>query len=248
MVESGFGATHRWPRSRCRWIAPATTLMVTAVALVLAAGSSAGAAATASSRPTVTCDQSGRIVMPAGDRNGYCVLLGVVSVPPDYIPGVVPTRGKFFRPWRFWSKAGLNVRAGSPAVVVSVPKAWRNRAAITWEAGPAPSVRYAWHVAQLRLARGPATQAGSSCGRRLPVSRSCSASGSKARPFASVSAFVAVTTEPAQWSVGDQQQRRGHAKGDGQGFVLLDRSSARWFAALETKWDGVGCRQRPDYG
>ena len=196
VVESGFGAPHRWPRNRFRWIAPATTLMVTAVALVVAAGSSAGAAATASSRATVTCAKSGGIVLPAGDRNGYRVLLGVVSVPADYIPGVVPTRGKFFRPWRFWSKAGLNVRAGSPAVVVSVPKPWRNRAAITWEAGPAPSVRYAWQVAQLRLARGSATQAGSSCRRPLPVSRSCSASGSRAPPFASVSAVVAVVTEP----------------------------------------------------
>ena len=122
--------------------------MVTAVALVVAAGSSAGAAATASSRPTVTCDKSGLIVLPAGDRNGYRVLLGVVSVPADYIPGVVPTRGKFFRPWRFWSKAGLNVRAGSPAVVVSVPKPWRNRAAITWGSGTGT-------VSALRLASCP---------------------------------------------------------------------------------------------
>lgn len=148
MVVSRFGATHRWPRNRWRWIASATTLTVTAVALVVAAGSRAGAAATASSRPTVTCDKSGGIVLPAGDRNGYRVLLGVVSVPADYIPGVVPTRGRFFRPWRFWSKAGLNVRAGSPAVVVSVPRAWRNRAAITWGNGTGT-------VSALRLASCP---------------------------------------------------------------------------------------------
>jgi hypothetical protein len=89
-------------------------------------------------------------VVPAGDLNGYRVVLGVVSVPPDYIPGVVPTRNKYFRPWRFWSKAGLNVQAGSPAVVVSVPKAWRNRAAISWGSGTDT-------VSALRLASCPAS-------------------------------------------------------------------------------------------
>jgi len=150
MVDSGSGARGCWPRKRCRWTAPALT--VTAVALVLAAGSSAGAAATAASVPTVTCDKSGGLVLPAGDRNGYRVVLGVVSVPADYVPGVVPTRSRFFRPWRFWSKAGLSVRAGSPAVVVSVPKPWRNRVAITWGSGTGT-------VSALRLASCP-TSAG----------------------------------------------------------------------------------------
>jgi hypothetical protein len=148
VVASGSGATRRWPRKRYRWTTPALT--VTAVAVAVATGSSAGAAPTATSLPTVTCDKSGGIVLPAGDRNGYRVVLGVVSVPADYIPGVVPTRSKFFRPWRFWSKAGLNVRAGSPAVVVSLPMPWRSRAAITWGSGTGT-------VSALRLASCPSS-------------------------------------------------------------------------------------------
>lgn len=62
-------------------------------------------------------------------RGGYRVVLGVVSVPPAYRPQVVPTDRQ---PWTYWSKAGLVIRGGSPTVSVTVPKAWRNQAAITW--------------------------------------------------------------------------------------------------------------------
>jgi hypothetical protein len=78
--------------------------------------------------PTVSCDQiilgvgSGRV---GGDR----VVLGVVSVPPAFQPQVVRTHTK---PWTYWHKAGLAVRGNSAPVVVTVPKAWRTRAAITW--------------------------------------------------------------------------------------------------------------------
>jgi len=34
--------------------------------------------------------------------------------------------------WPYWHKAVLVIRASRSAVVVSVPKAWRRRAAITW--------------------------------------------------------------------------------------------------------------------
>ena len=53
-------------------------------------------------------------------------------------------------PWRFWSKWGLFIRAGPPAVVISVPKAWRTRAAITWGSGMGT-------VSALRVASCPRT-------------------------------------------------------------------------------------------
>jgi hypothetical protein len=131
---------------RRRGIGVAGTLALWVAVLLAAAGSSAGAAPTttsAGSLPTVACDKSGGIVLPSGDTNGYRVVLGVVSVPARHTYDV-PTRGKYFRPWRFWSKEGINVRAGSPAVVVSVPKAWRTRAAITWgNAGTVSALRLA---------------------------------------------------------------------------------------------------------
>jgi hypothetical protein len=35
-------------------------------------------------------------------------------------------------PFRLWSKSALIVTRGGPPVVISVPRAWRSRAAITW--------------------------------------------------------------------------------------------------------------------
>jgi hypothetical protein len=102
-------------------------LVIVALAI---AGFAAVVARSAPSAPpaTVKCD---RIILRVGSGHagGYRVVLGVVSVPQAYRPQVVPT-GRL--PWSYWSKAGLVIRGGSPPVTVSVPKAWRNRAAITW--------------------------------------------------------------------------------------------------------------------
>lgn len=62
-------------------------------------------------------------------RNRYRSVLGVVSVPAAYISQVVHLRDGA---WPYWEKAGLVVRAGRGPVTVSVPVAWRKRAAITW--------------------------------------------------------------------------------------------------------------------
>jgi hypothetical protein len=87
----------------------------------------AATAGQANAPPTVGCD--GIILrVRSGTESGYRVVLGVVSVPPAYRPQVAPNPG----PWPFWSKSGLAVRAGTHDVVVTVPKAWRRRAAITW--------------------------------------------------------------------------------------------------------------------
>ena len=76
----------------------------------------------------VDCEQV-ILQMNSGTLSGARVVFGVLSVPPAYLPQVV---GGGVRPWRYATKYGLTVRAGSPAVVVSVPQAWRHRAAIDW--------------------------------------------------------------------------------------------------------------------
>jgi hypothetical protein len=78
--------------------------------------------------PTVKCDKV-ILQVGSGHAGGYRIVLGVVSVPQAYRPQVVATRS---RPWTHWSKAGLVIRGGSPPVTVTVPKAWRTRAAIAW--------------------------------------------------------------------------------------------------------------------
>jgi hypothetical protein len=62
----------------------------------------------------------------------YRVVLGAVSVPPAYLQQVVPTGEK---PWAYWRKAGLVVRASGEAVTLSVPRAWQGRVAIAWGYG-----------------------------------------------------------------------------------------------------------------
>src|ERR1700693_5098600 len=76
----------------------------------------------------VTCDQI--ILQPKSPfADGYRRVLGAISVPRAYIPQVVPISGE---QWPYGEKAGLVVRAGRSSVTVSVPQAWRTRAAITW--------------------------------------------------------------------------------------------------------------------
>jgi len=62
-------------------------------------------------------------------ENRYRQVLGVVAVPPAFMQQVVPTRQK---PWTYWHKQGLVIRAGGEVVTVTVPKIWRGRAAIIW--------------------------------------------------------------------------------------------------------------------
>jgi hypothetical protein len=89
----------------------------------------------------VTCDQViDRAQSPFAD--GYRRVLGVISVPPKFIPQVVRISGQG---WPYWEKSGIVVRAGRTPVTVTVPQGWRARAAITWGNGkPAVSaIRFA---------------------------------------------------------------------------------------------------------
>jgi len=57
-------------------------------------------------------------------------VLDAVSVPPAHVPGSSPTEST---PWTHFSKWGLVIRGGAGAdVSVTVPRAWRNRVAISW--------------------------------------------------------------------------------------------------------------------
>jgi hypothetical protein len=99
----------------------------TGVALLLAGSASAKIPPTR----RVPCAEAGALQsaqLTTGRR-----VLGAVVVPPRYLPQVVnlPTR-----PWQYWTKAGLAIRAGSAPVGITVPAAWRDRAAIVWGNGP----------------------------------------------------------------------------------------------------------------
>jgi hypothetical protein len=99
-------------------------------ALLLGATASVAARPSASPRPpTVPCEKI-ILTVTTGRGSDYRIVLGRISVPPAAsMQGAVPTGD---RPWTHWRKAGLAIRGGSPRVTVSVPAAWRKRAAITW--------------------------------------------------------------------------------------------------------------------
>ncbi|MGN6677500.1 MAG: hypothetical protein ACTHKL_06905 [Streptosporangiaceae bacterium] len=106
--------------------------LLLAAAVTVAACTGPGAAvnrkrhaAHPASLQTVGCDQ---IIQQAGPPSGRLVL-GVLEVPPAHLKGAAPTAS---RPWAYFAKYGIAVRAYSPAVVITVPKAWRDRAAAGW--------------------------------------------------------------------------------------------------------------------
>jgi len=65
-------------------------------------------------------------------KGRYRLALGVLSVPPAYREQIVRNGTE---PWPYCFKAGLVIRATGRSVVVTVPRAWRNRAAIAWGYG-----------------------------------------------------------------------------------------------------------------
>lgn len=122
------------------------------VAAVVAAASGGGWA-------TAPGDANDYSVTPCADiihftkfpygTDGYRLVLGSLAVPPAYLRQIVRVQNG---PWPYWRKAGLVVRAGAPAVTVTVPPAWRRRVGVTWGNRGGP-------VSALRIARckGPAT-------------------------------------------------------------------------------------------
>jgi hypothetical protein len=97
-------------------------------------------APTAASAPParVGCES---VIHPVGDVvwKPKRFVLGVVAVPPAYIPQTVESPD---RRWPYWAKSGLVVRADSPPVLISVPARWRTRVAIGWgQVGTTSSLR-----------------------------------------------------------------------------------------------------------
>ncbi len=66
-------------------------------------------------------------------KERYRLVLGVVSVPPALREQVI--RNGEWPWWPYFFKAGLIVRATGQSVVITVPRAWRGRAAIAWGYG-----------------------------------------------------------------------------------------------------------------
>jgi hypothetical protein len=115
------------------------TLIACAVGALAASTGVTASASPSASPSTVTCDS---IITPAGSFSWRPtrVVLGVVAVPPAYIPQTLPT-GQ--RKWPYWSKSGLVVHADSPPVVVRVPSLWRSRVAIGWGNAAGSALRIA---------------------------------------------------------------------------------------------------------
>jgi hypothetical protein len=107
-------------------------LLVLVATMIVAACSGPGPAVHAKPRTaplafpqTVGCDQIIQQVGPPGGR----LVLGVLVVPPAILERAAPTAT---RPWAYFAKYGIAIRADSPAVLITVPEAWRHRAAIGW--------------------------------------------------------------------------------------------------------------------
>jgi hypothetical protein len=119
-----------------------SALLPVFAALVVAGCSNSGPvhvgkpAAPLGSARTVGCDQAIQQIGAPGGR----ILFGVLAVPPAQLERAVTTGSL---PWAYFRKYGLSIRANSPAVLVTIPKVWRNRAAIGWgnDVGAVSSLR-----------------------------------------------------------------------------------------------------------
>jgi hypothetical protein len=109
------------------------------VAPALAALTGVAARSAPAPPSTVSCE-SIVLLLGSGEDGNRRVVLGVVSVPPAYLPQTFPRR---VERWRYWTKAGLGIRGGSPSVSVSVPKPWRSRVGIGWGGAYGSSLRFA---------------------------------------------------------------------------------------------------------
>ena len=112
--------------------------MFRAVALCVVIALAAAATATTATVGNATHVAAPPEVVPCSDiighaktgtDSGYRVVLGIVSVPPAHFSGGVTTHST---PWAYWRKAGLVIHASRSPVSVTIPNAWRTRAAITW--------------------------------------------------------------------------------------------------------------------
>jgi hypothetical protein len=114
-------------------------IAVVIVVLALSGLTAVGIGSGASSRQrTVPCSETIDITrFPYLGSNRpqerYRLVLGVISAPRAFFRQVVFGNG--YANWPYFFKAGMVIRGGGKGVVVSVPRAWRNRGAIAWGNG-----------------------------------------------------------------------------------------------------------------
>ena len=80
--------------------------------------------------PEVSCDTILGGARYSGTELDDRLLFDVVYVPASYRPDTAIPSGK--KTWPYSADAGLIIRGDAPPVEISVPKEWRNRAAISW--------------------------------------------------------------------------------------------------------------------
>jgi hypothetical protein len=114
-------------------------MRLVAVAALVGLALTAGVGSASPGPLVVRCET---IVQPGGvfTWKPQRVVLGVAAVPPAFIPRTAPTGST---PWRYWSKAGLVIKADSPPVDVSVPRRWRTRVSIGWGNRDGSELRFA---------------------------------------------------------------------------------------------------------
>jgi hypothetical protein len=115
----------------CRWLRRATALA--GAVLVVACTASTGTPATgshpAAQRPVAASADGCRLPGDNAPSPDGKIVLGVISLGRDFLqPAVAVHQGW----WRYWQKHGLWILDGHQRVTITVPEAWRSRAAITW--------------------------------------------------------------------------------------------------------------------
>ncbi|SRR6266496_120443 len=124
-----------------------TSALVSALAAAMVVSATARPAPAASAR-TVPCQEiidhpKFPYVGHRDPRYRFRLVLGMISAPPAFLGQAVALHE---RPWPYWLKAALVIKAGAPAVSIRVPERWKNRVAIIWGNGnydPGTSIRIA---------------------------------------------------------------------------------------------------------
>ena len=114
----------------CGWLRPATALAgaVLVAACTASTGTSATGSHPAAQQPVAAAYACGLASFREPGPPHGTIVLGVVSIGDEYWPTARVHQGW----WRYWQKDALRIRAGRQAVTITVPRAWRTRAAITW--------------------------------------------------------------------------------------------------------------------
>jgi hypothetical protein len=115
-------------------------LLGAGIAVVKQASATVATTRTPAQVPTIGCGGVAMGAVTDGHDPGYRRALGVVSAPPRYLAGIGEDQAS--APFRFWTKAGLVIRAGA-AVTVTIPAHWRSEVRITWGGERGPVLKFA---------------------------------------------------------------------------------------------------------